>query len=67
MAEFRTQSTGNRGHFFKELAESQSNSQKILHIADTFVADICYSRHFGHCKFSGQNLPVNSGHPMIEK
>ena len=36
-------------------------------IADTSIADICYSGHFfwaPHEQF-GKNFPVNSGHPMI--
>ena len=36
-------------------------------MADTFIADICYSGHFCRATHEhfGQNLPLNSGHPMI--
>ena len=54
--------------FFNEPAKSWSNSyRKNIYIADTFVADICYSGHFfwAQCEHFGQSLPLNSGHPMI--
>ena len=37
------------------------------YIADTFLADICYSEHFFWApgEHFRQNLPLNSGHPMI--
>ena len=41
--------------------------QKSIYIADTFAADVYYSGHFFWAlrEDSGQNLPLNSGHPMI--
>ena len=40
---------------------------KILCIEDTFIADLCYSGHLLRAlhEHFRQNLPLNSGHPMI--
>ena len=57
-------------HVYAYLASafrSKPSFNSNLSIADTFIADICYSGHFfkAPCEHFGQNFPLNSGHPKF--